>query len=166
MDWYEPDEDSWTLVDLIVAEGIKDRVVIDLGCSTGVVSDALHPSNFVLCLDLNIKALRQLRNRDAIQMDLLCGIDQSRVDVVIFNPPYVPDFDCPILGGGKDGRVVIDRFVGAVTVPIVYLLVIEANKPVEVIEGLRARGYGVEVARIRKIVGETIVLLKAVQKTS
>ncbi|KAI4291735.1 release factor glutamine methyltransferase [Pancytospora philotis] len=168
MDWYEPDEDTYTLIDALAGESIRGKVVVDLGCSTGAITKVLENDNFVISVDLNAKALYEMRRMPGKQMcrsmlcaDLLSAIRQSSVDVVVFNPPYVPDYDCPILGGGPDGRVVIDRFIAAVCVPTVYLLVIEANKPREVVAALQERGYRSEVLKIRKIIGETIIIIKA-----
>lgn len=161
MEWYEPGEDTYTLIDLLESEEIRDRVVVDLGCSTGAITRVLEHTNLVISMDLNATALRQLHGHTAVRADLLSGINQARIDVVVFNPPYVPDFDCPILGGGPFGREVIDRFVADVSVCLVYLLVIEANKPWEVAEALEGRGYSVAVVKMRRIIGETIVILKA-----
>lgn len=162
MDWYEPGEDSYTLYDVLKNENIENKVVVDLGCSTGILTDLLDVRNFVLSIDLNTSALLQLKGKNALRTDLLKGINQEKIDIVVFNPPYVPDFDCPILGGGLNGREVIDRFVDSVTVKCFYLLVIEANKPLEIMHNIRLKGYSVNVLKIRKVVGETIIILKAV----
>lgn len=160
-EWYEPGEDSYTLYDVLKAANIKDCVVVDLGSSTGFLTDLLAESNFVLSIDLNVAALSQISGKNTIRTDLLSGVNQEKIDVVVFNPPYVPDFDCPILGGGTNGRRTIDRFIAAVTVPLFYLLIIEANKPLDVVRLIRERGYAVEVANIRRVVGETIIVLRA-----
>lgn len=164
MDWYEPGEDSYTLYDVLNNENITGKIVVDLGCSTGILTDLLDANNFVISIDLNRKALEQLKEKNAIQTDLLKGINQKKIDVIVFNPPYVPDFKCPILGGGVNGRDVIDRFVNEVEIELVYLLIIEANKPLEVVTNLREKGYQVDVLMIRKVIGETIIILKALKK--
>ncbi|ELA42240.1 uncharacterized protein VICG_00639 [Vittaforma corneae ATCC 50505] len=102
-----------------------------------------------------------MKEKNAIRTDLLRGINQDKIDVVVFNPPYVPDFDCPIVGGGVNGREVIDRFVNEIAVNVFYLLVIEANKPLEILENIRGKGYEVDVLKVRKIVGETLIILRA-----
>lgn len=163
MDWYDPGEDSYTFLDVLQAENIQRQVVVDLGCSTGILTDFLSRKNFVVSIDLNTKALEQLEDKNAIRTNLLAGVNQSQVDAVVFNPPYVPDFDCPILGGGPFGRETIDRFVEEVETKCFYLLVIEANKPLEVMGNIRNRNYEVDVLRIRRVVGETIIILKAVR---
>lgn len=166
LDWYEPGEDSYTMHDVLEQENIRDKIVVDLGCSTGFLTELLCTSNFVISIDLNTKALLQMKEKNAIKTDLLRGINQNKIDAVVFNPPYVPDFDCPILGGGVNGRDVIDRFVDEIAVKAFYLLVIEANKPLEVLANIRKKGYKVDVLKIRKIVGETLIILRAVRETA
>lgn len=170
MDWYDPGEDSYTFLDVLENENIKNKIIIDLGCSTGILSDLLKKDNFVISIDLNIKALLEYNHKDnyknnnLIQMDLLSSINQNKIDIVVFNPPYVPDFDCKILGGGISGREVIDEFINNLEIKCFYLLVIEANKPVEIIENLQKKKYYCSVLKIRKVIGETIIIIKGIKK--
>lgn len=161
MDWYEPGEDSYTFYDVLEAERIHGKLVVDLGCSTGILTDLLDTENLVISIDMNIKGLMQLKEKNAVKTDLLKGINQEKVDIVVFNPPYVPDFDCPILGGGVNGREVIDRFVAEIKAKCFYLLVIEANNPLEIMKAIREKGYQADVLKIRKVIGETIIIIKA-----
>ncbi|CAD25421.1 N6 ADENINE SPECIFIC DNA METHYLASE (METHYLTRANSFERASE SUPERFAMILY) [Encephalitozoon cuniculi GB-M1] len=160
MDWYEPGEDTYTLMDALEREGLEMKIVLDLGTSTGVITEQLRKRNTVVSTDLNIRALESHRGGNLVRADLLCSINQESVDVVVFNPPYVPDTDDPIIGGGYLGREVIDRFVDAVTVGMLYLLVIEANRPKEVLARLEERGYGTRILKVRKILGETVYIIK------
>lgn len=159
--WYEPGEDSYALYDVLTAEHIKDAIIIDLGSSTGFLTSLLEVDNLVLSIDLNTAALLQMSSKHTIRTDLLNGINQNKIDVVVFNPPYVPDFDCPILGGGSNGRETINRFIEVIKVPLFYLLIIEANKPNEVIELITNKGYRVAIMLVKRVVGETIIVLKA-----
>ncbi|AFM98429.1 putative HemK-like methylase [Encephalitozoon hellem ATCC 50504] len=160
MDWYDPGEDTYTLMDVIEKEELEMRVVLDLGTSTGVLTDLLKRRNTVVSTDLNIKALQNHSGGNLVRADLLDSINQQSLDVIVFNPPYVPDTDDPIIGGGYLGRRIIDRFVSLVSVRVVYLLVIEANRPKEVILLLNGRGYRTKILNVRKILGETIYIIK------
>lgn len=158
---YEPGEDSYTFYDVLESEKLKNLLIVDLGCSTGYLTDLLEKENIVISIDINMTALLKLdENKTAIKMDLLHGLDQSKLDCVVFNPPYVPDFDCPILGGGEHGRSVIDRFIDQIDVSLFYLLIIEANNPQEVIQNIEEKSYKVQILKIRKVIGETIIILK------
>lgn len=163
MKWYDPGEDSYTFLDVLQNENIQKQIVVDLGCSTGILTDFLEKKNFVISIDLNTRALEQLEDKNAVRTDLLAGMNQSLVGTVVFNPPYVPDFDCPILGGGLFGRETIDRFVEEIEAKCFYLLIIEANKPLEVISNIRSRNYQVDILRVRRVLGETIIILKAIR---
>jgi len=74
-------------------------------------------------------------------MNIRCGL----VDVLIFNPPYVPTPSEEVRGrgieaawaGGRHGREVIDRFLPQIPKllspsGICYLLLVQDNKPMEI----------------------------------
>ncbi|EOB14114.1 N6 adenine specific dna methylase [Nosema bombycis CQ1] len=161
--WYDLNEDSYTFIDLLKEENIKNKIIIDLGTSTGVLSEALK-GNLVIGVDLNRKALeeqqRLRRNPNLIRGDLLKSVNQGRVDIIIFNPPYVVDSLDPIIGGGPLGRIVIDKFIKEIEVDLFYLLVIKANRPEEVVKGIEEKGYKTKIMKIRRILGETIIIIK------
>lgn len=162
VDWYEPDEDTYTLIDVLKEEKLENKVIVDLGTSTGIITESLKKRNTLISVDLNIKALYNHRGGNLVRADLLCSIDQDSVDLIVFNPPYVPDTDDPIIGGGPHGREVIDKFINIVSAKTFYLLVIEANNPREIVNVLRARGYEVEILKRRKILGETIYIIRGI----
>lgn len=159
-DWYSPDEDSYTLVDVLQEENIQNSLVIDLGTSTGFITNSLDKSNVIIGSDLNLKALKKQKEGNLVRMDLLNCIRQDLIDIIIFNPPYVLNSNCSIIGGGVDGCAIINRFIKEIECNIFYLLVIEANKPKEIIKKIEAKGYTVQIKKIRKILGETIFILK------
>ncbi|AFN83149.1 N6 adenine specific DNA methylase [Encephalitozoon romaleae SJ-2008] len=160
MDWYDPGEDTYTLMDVMEKEDLEMKIVLDLGTSTGILTECLKKKNTVVSSDLNIKALQNHNGGNLVRANLLDSINQQSVDVVVFNPPYVPDTDDPIIGGGHLGRKVIDRFVSLVNIKVVYLLVIEANRPKEVLRLFDNRGYRTKILKVRKILGETIYIIK------
>lgn len=163
MKWYEPDEDSYTFLDVLEEENIKNKLVVDLGTSTGVLSTPLKDC-LVVGIDKNRLALveqkRIRKSPNLVVGDLLGSINQKVVDILLFNPPYVLDSSDPIIGGGVLGREIIDKFIEQVEVNLFYLLVIKANRPEEVIEKIEKKKYVVEVKKVRKILGETIIILK------
>ncbi|KAF9764469.1 putative protein methyltransferase MJ0928, partial [Nosema granulosis] len=132
--WYEPDEDSYTLLDVLDSENISNKLIIDLGTSTGFLSQNLSKKNLVIGVDTNRLALEQQNtvSNNLVVANLLKSINQKNIDIIIFNPPYVLDSLDPIIGGGVLGREVIDEFINQVEVSLFYLLVIKANRPEEV----------------------------------
>ncbi|MDD1756953.1 MAG: methyltransferase [Methanomassiliicoccales archaeon] len=118
---YPPSEDTYLMLDCLeVRPG--DRV-LEMGCGTGIL--ALHCAKagaIVSAADINPKAVDCARanaksNRlemSVVQSDLFLDVE-GVFDLVIFNPPYVPD---EIRGdierswaGGEDGVRVLERFL-------------------------------------------------------
>ena len=56
-DFYEPGEDSYAFLDFLKMENIKNKFILDMGCSTCILTDLLKINNCVISLDKNIKAL-------------------------------------------------------------------------------------------------------------
>lgn len=98
---------------------------------------------------------------DTLLADMFTCFNPQRThfDLVVFNPPYVPTEDDELQralrerdisaswAGGRDGRVVIDRFLDAVPAflagddgkSIVYLVVLQDNKPYELMREMTRR---------------------------
>jgi release factor glutamine methyltransferase len=118
---YPPSEDTYLMLDCI--EVGPNENVLEMGCGTGII--AIHCAkamSSVTAVDINPKAVECTRanaisNRQdikAICSDLFLDVEGS-YDLIIFNPPYVPD---EIRGdierswaGGNDGVRILDRFL-------------------------------------------------------
>ncbi|KAJ2787787.1 HemK methyltransferase member 2 [Coemansia interrupta] len=98
---------------------------------------------------------------------------QGNVDVLVFNPPYVvtPEEEVGSMGeaaawaGGKDGRAVVDRLlprVAALLAPggVFYLVVIEENRPDEIIHLMAAQGLVGERVLERRAGRERLSILR------
>ncbi|CAD6198407.1 unnamed protein product [Caenorhabditis auriculariae] len=135
-DVYEPAEDTFLLIDAIEKD-IKElrernpKIVLEIGCGSGVVStfvnQALGGNVTSLATDLNPHALECTLETarlndikiDVVRTDLETGFDhlQGKVDVLIFNPPYVPTEEEPTTNiercyaGGRTGRSTLDRLL-------------------------------------------------------
>lgn len=173
---YEPDEDTYTLIDALQAHAsdLEGKVVVEIGCGSGEVLRFLSqsvPQSVLIGTDITPDALAMSQGRvpgaSFVSADLLHGLDQQRIDVVIFNPPYVETQDEALTGiatsyaGGKNGRATIDRFVQDISVPTVFLLVIMRNDPRAVVASLQQRGYVVEIVRTCRVLCETLVVIRA-----
>lgn len=207
---YEPSEDSYLLMDSLEADSrflqgrFKRRVplILEIGTGSGIVVTFLQrlilPGAICIASDVNRHACRTVLNtasanetihngglspRDAIdtcQMALTSGIRKGVIDVLIFNPPYVPAEDVPIvpaseedlswldlaLLGGKDGmavtQVVLDSLHELLepTSGVAYVLFCARNNPDEVAEDMRKRGWSVEAVLGRRAGWEVLTVLK------
>ena len=167
---YEPREDTFLLIDAIVNDKLclrikKPRICVEIGCGTGSVSVLLYKlfekmqleRPYFLLTDVNKRAAdiaystclhNGLENFDVIQTDLLSGLEDKlagKIDVLIFNPPYVPTPSCEVgkaditaaWAGGERGREVIDRVLPHLPIllspqGVFYILLVEDNDPCEI----------------------------------
>lgn len=190
---YEPAEDSFLLLDALEADLVeikqsKPRIVLEIGCGSGVIitalSKALKNSAFCFTVDINREAC-QVTHRTAlmnnaqvevITMDLVsCLKLQCTIDLLVFNPPYVVTPDEEVTGqlerawaGGRDGRVVMDRLFPQIGKMIssngrFYLVVIDENKPDEIKDILIKDGFRADVIAKRKVRGENLSILRFLQ---
>ena len=137
---YQPAEDSALLVKSAIDDMAAPERVLEVGTGSGWVAERVagETEARVVGSDLNPHACRQASERgvEAVRADLIAPFAANSVDVVLFNPPYLPtdpdnewgDWMEHALSGGEDGRRLIVPFlddVGRVLQPdgAVYLLV-------------------------------------------
>ncbi len=127
---YQPEDDTWLLVDMIQGLELQGKRVLEIGCGAGlgvlaavrkgakgVGSDRNRPAVALLLENARLNGSES--NVQAVHADLLTAFDLRGVDLLVFNPPYLPTapedrvqgelnlaFD-----GGASGDVVIDRFL-------------------------------------------------------
>jgi len=103
-------------------------------------------------------------------LDALAG----KVDVLLFNPPYVPTDNEEVGGtgiaaswaGGEHGRVVIDEFLPLLPVLLsapsgrCYLVLVEENKPREIMRTLLEAGLQGEIVLIRQASNEKLQIMR------
>jgi len=193
---YEPSDDSFALVDALRAEAAswaarQPAVCAEIGCGSGYVicSAALMLQDLGLrcaCLasDLSPHALTATRQTleqhgvgdhvDLVQTDLLAVLAaEQRIDLLLFNPPYVvtPDEEVTRGGiasawaGGRDGRIVIDRLLAQLPrllspVGVLYMILVEDNRPQEIIEAMRVRGFDGALVLTRRADEELLHVLR------
>ena len=179
---YEPAEDTHLLLRVALEEVGPDDRVLEMGCGRGIISKRLVPlARKVLATDLNPRAVRILRRAgiDVVQADLFCGI-QSRFDLVLFNPPYLPTTEDEVLegwlnfafDGGKTGRDTINRFLETLGDHLepergrALLLISSLSGLSEVREKAEKEGLTVEVVAKEKYFFEELFVLRLTLRPS
>ena len=162
---YPPSEDTYHLLDCIEPhltnnENQNPLIALEIGSGSGVISTfvkTICPQTFCLAVDINKEAARASQETARVnkqQVEVVCG-DLGRglsglygkVDLLIFNPPYVPTESEEVASsgieaswaGGIDGREVIDKFLPTAAkflspAGCFFLLGIRQNKPEEICE--------------------------------
>lgn len=121
---------------------------------------------------------------NVINMNLLNGFRTNAIDLLIFNPPYVvtPDEEIDLhessgdnnhvndkitksWAGGTDGRLIMDRVFDAMhdilsRNGLAYILVIEENKPHEIIANMKKKEFYGSIVAERRIRGEHLYVLR------
>jgi len=114
---YDPAEDSFLLLKYI--KRYANGKVLDLGTGSGVLAEeALKYTNDVLAADIDQDAVDFCNRKGikAIRSDLFSDIN-GKFDLIIFNPPYLPDEECEnpeirrVVSGGKNGYEIIEKFL-------------------------------------------------------
>eukprot|EP01032_Pedospumella_encystans_P010533 gene10533-12302_t len=175
---YEPSDDTFLLCDAIENDRehlaiTRPNIVLEVGCGSGCVitflSMLLKEEGVLavsLATDINPYAAASARRTaaannvhvDVILTNLVAAVHERlyhKVDVLVFNPPYVPTPSEEIAGsgievswaGGIDGREVIDVFLPYVEKLLsptgsLYMVLVQENKPQEITKILQ--GYGLQ----------------------
>eukprot|EP01041_Mallomonas_annulata_P011836 gene11836-24816_t len=141
--FYEPSDDTFLLCDTLQYDysaivSIQPKICLEIGSGSGCVitflnlmlqGSNLEPISY-FATDINPNAAlatkrTSISNNSYVEVictDFVSGLKDhllQAVDVLIFNPPYVPTPANEVGGnsisaawaGGPDGRVVIDRFL-------------------------------------------------------
>ncbi|KAG7664953.1 MTQ2 [[Candida] subhashii] len=202
---YEPSEDSFLFLDCFEQEAdfIRNRfkqktlpLVTEIGTGSGIVTTFVMkniiPNSIFLTTDINPHACQtvletvkanidqELSVVDSTQMDLTTAIKSQAIDLLIFNPPYVPASELPeipensedptwldlALLGGLDGMVttwrVLNDLDNILAQPdgIAYILFCARNKPDHVANVMRSRGWQVDTVINRKAGWEVLSILR------
>ncbi len=98
---YEPREDSYLLQKYVEQYCKKDFVVLDIGTGTGIQAiTAAKKTKKVIACDINPIAVKcakesaeieKIKNIKFIESDLFSHIPKIKFDLIVFNPPYLPE---------------------------------------------------------------------------
>lgn len=182
---YEPNHDTWLMMDALVKDQQflynllqynQFNTCIEIGTGTGILLSYLykilqhhHIDAQYIGTDRNLLACHsalqtfQLNHisADIIHTDLIQPIQhklQNNVNVILFNPPYLPTDDPSLLqydnidaayAGGINGREVTDRVLSIIphimnVNSIIYMVLVPANLPQQIAEIMWRYGFTAE----------------------
>ncbi|CAH0478526.1 unnamed protein product [Peronospora belbahrii] len=200
-DVYEPAEDTFLFVDALQAElpqlvALDPTICVEIGCGSGAVFvylatqlQQLGVQSMFLATDINRLATSVAQQTamnngaqtfDLVRTDLLQCYEhriQGLVDVLLFNPPYVPTPSKEVgsmgieaaWAGGRHGRQVINRLLPKLKnllspQGIFYMVVIAENKPNEIATILSKDEFQMTVICTAKAQNERLSILKFTRK--
>ena len=190
---YEPAEDTFLLLDSLESEQefLKEcdvSICLEVGSGSGTVitflAQFLGPGRYYMSTDINTKAADITRRTarqnqvcvNPVVTDLVGGLLprlEGKVDVLIFNPPYVvtPSEEVGSNGieaawaGGERGREVTDRFLPQVAQllsekGVLYLVIIKENDEEDIERIMASYGLVKSVVMSRRAGPERLSVLK------
>jgi release factor glutamine methyltransferase len=172
-DVYEPCDDTFLLVDAALNEVRSTDSILEVGTGCGIIAKMVaERASCVIATDKNPRAVAnaKLNGVKAIVGDLFADLE-SRFDLIIFNPPYLPnrshtssDWQTWAWDGGPSGREVIARFLSQVGNYLtekgrVLLVISSITGYKEVTELMQAEFEIVSVIAERKFFFETLYVV-------
>ncbi|AYK16125.1 MAG: HemK2/MTQ2 family protein methyltransferase [Methanosarcina flavescens] len=179
---YEPAEDSFLLADAALIEAKPGMHILEIGTGSGFVSAVLLANLKdirLVATEINPHAVRcaKMNGIEVIRTDLFKGLkprhQETRFDLILFNPPYLPtskEEKIPgwlnyAFDGGTSGRETLDRFLdevrdylkpgGKILVLISSITGMEAVK-----EKMEKLGFVVEVVARKKVSFEELIVVR------
>jgi release factor glutamine methyltransferase len=170
----------------------RNSIILEIGTGSGCVltymammmKDAKVTNVNCIGIDINIKAVdmaMMTAAKNNVIVEIICAdfADgylsryDGLVDILIFNPPYVPTSDDELgsdgieaaWAGGINGRVVIDKFLPIVSRLLspkgrFYLVVVEENKPKQIINEMANQGLKGEIVLKRQAINEGLQIIR------
>lgn len=164
---YAPHDDTWLLVDAVRSLGsLVDKTVVEVGCGAALgLLAAVAQGATGIGVDRNLQAVRLARDNartnglraGLVQGDLTTAVALDRVDLLLFNPPYLPtgtgerlpgDLNLAF-DGGPTGNETLFRFakileaahVAGTALPALVLVTSSLNDRTGVTRRLQRAGY-------------------------
>lgn len=198
---YEPAEDSFLLLDALEQEKdyinstFKCPAVLEIGTGSGVIASfmasSIVKSGYTLVSDINPFACSGALNTasdnnclatlDAVRCSLTTAFRPGLVDILIFNPPYVPSSNVPdypsdesklldlALDGGESGMEITNILLEELQTVlsyngVAYIIFCASNHPEKVKAKMENRGFTMEQVIFRRAGWELLYVFKIAQR--
>jgi release factor glutamine methyltransferase len=174
---YQPEADTFLLLKAARHEVRPEDRVLEIGTGSGTIAAGLSGISTVVATDINPHAVlcAHAAGIEVVRTDLAFGL-KGIFDLILFNPPYLPtepgeridDWLEHALDGGRNGRVVIERFaeeIGRVLGPggRILLLVSDLTGVLEVVELFSRQGFCYNMVAEQDVEGEVLYVLRFVR---
>ena len=178
-DVYQPCDDTYLLMESALNEVRPTDSVLEIGTGCGVIAKRIaERARCVIATDKNPRAVEnaKLNGVEAIMGDLFADLN-SRFDLIIFNPPYLPsgrdvpgDWQTRAWDGGPSGKEVIVRFLSQVGIYLtqkgrVLLVISSITGYNEVTQLMHAQFKIVRAIAERKFFFETLYVVLGAEAT-
>jgi release factor glutamine methyltransferase len=174
---YQPEADTYLLLDAARAEVKPGDRVLEVGTGSGLIAAEIAKISPGIATDINPHAVYCAHEAGVgVVLCSLFDAIRGRFDLILFNPPYLPtepreridDWLEYALDGGKTGRETIERFASTVARVMApggrILLLISSLTGLEETVGLFARqGYSAEVIRQDTVEDEELYVLRIIR---
>ncbi len=173
-DVYEPLEDSELLAEALEQDMKSGLVVLDMGCGCGLLGMiAARAGCDVTAVDANPEAIRLASlNAKLNDVKIECLVSNlfekinARFDIIVFNPPYLPDKDDVKGSEIWSNRNVIEDFIEKAAGHLrpngrILLLVSSLTPTSDVIDRLARAGFNAEIVAQRKVPWEVLSVIRA-----
>ncbi|MBI2548894.1 methyltransferase [Candidatus Woesearchaeota archaeon] len=179
MNVYEPAEDTFLLATYV--KQFAHGNVLDMGTGSGYLAEiAAKTTESVLAVDKDAAVLsyakKTIKAKNITNITFLCSdlfeqLQPQQFDVIIFNPPYLPEdpensvANHPALCGGKHGYETIQRFLKQAKfflkpTGIILLLFSSLTTKEDVDRILQKQGYHVEELAQQRLFFEVLYVYK------
>jgi len=118
---YQPEQDSYLLKKSLIKylkNKSKSFKILDMGSGSGIQALTCRELGFknILTADINLDAVKHLKKQKltAIKSNLFSNLKNKKFDLIIFNPPYLPEskYDKQLdTTSGKKGYETITKFL-------------------------------------------------------
>jgi release factor glutamine methyltransferase len=198
--YYLPSEDSELMLEVLKKE-LNVRQIdtsLEIGCGSGVLSKeiVLHSKEHIAC-DINPNAIKITReqiseqlirvkesnkedktkkainpNWEVIESDLFSEVPDQKFDLIVFNPPYLPEqngeidnYEKKALVGGKHGYEVILQFLEQMNSYLAeegncYLLFSILSKPKIILDKVNSYLLDYDLVGKKQIMGEELYVYR------
>lgn len=171
---YPPSEDSYFMQESLkqFLQKIKDKsiMILDMGTGSGIQAKTCKELGFknIIGADINKEAIKNIKIQGlkAIHSDLFSKIKNKKFNLIIFNPPYLPEdkFDKESdTTAGKQGYELIIEFIKQAKSYLkkegsILLLVSSLSHPSIIKKQSKYLGYKLKLLNKKKLFFEQLFL--------